>query len=105
LPRIYAAAIAVQLCPSFWQEVRSPNPARLDGVAVREAPRTDCPARLLAALTPTQANLAGDSTFVRVRMGRQGRWPNAWAAGRGTERGRSSLGQWSSRAVLQVPER
>ena len=64
-----------------------------------------CPARLLAALTPTQANLAGDSTFVRVRMGRQGRWPNAWAAGRGTERGRSSLGQWSSRAVLQVPER
>jgi hypothetical protein len=58
-----------------------------------------CPARLLAALTPAQANLAGDSTFFRLRMGRQGRWPNAWAAGGGTARGRSSLGQWSSRAV------
>ena len=58
-----------------------------------------CPARLLAALTPAQANLAGDSTFFCLRMGRSGRWPNARAAGRGTQRGRSSLGQWSARAV------
>ena len=47
-----------------------------------------CPARLLAALTPAQANLVGDSTFFRLRMGLQGRWPNA----RG---GRSWHGAWS----------
>ena len=62
------------------------------------------PARLLAALTSAQANLAGDSTFFRLRMDRQGRWPNARAAGRG--------GAWSfpwasgQRGLcLQVPER
>ena len=52
-----------------------------------------CPARLLAALTPAQANLVGDSTFFRLRMGLQGRWPNA-RGGRSWHgaRGRSSLG-------------
>jgi Domain of unknown function (DUF4158) len=47
----------------------------------------------LAALTPAQANLAGDSVFFGLRMARQGRWPHARAAGRGTARGRSSLGR------------
>jgi hypothetical protein len=46
-----------------------------------------------------QANLVGDGTFFRLRMGRQGRWPNARPAGRGTARGRSSPDQWSARAV------
>ena len=56
--------------------------------------------RLLAALTPAQANLAGGSVFFRLRLGRQGWWPDVWAAGRGTARGCSSLGHWSARAVL-----
>ena len=57
------------------------------------------PVRLLAALTPAQAILAGDSVFFGLRLGRQGGGPHARAAGRGTARGRSSLGHWSARAA------
>jgi hypothetical protein len=80
----------------------SPNPARLDGVAIREAPGTDCP---VLFGTPAGRVNPGDSVFFRLRMGRQRRWPNAWAAGRGTARGRSSLGHWSARAAASGEER
>jgi hypothetical protein len=50
-------------------------------------------------VNPAQAILAGDSVFFGLRLGRQGRWPHARAAGRGTARGRSSLCHWSARAA------
>ena len=46
------------------------------------------PVRLLAALTPAQAILAGDSVFFGLRLGRQGGGPHARA-------GRSWHGAWS----------
>jgi hypothetical protein len=85
----------------------SPNPARLDGVAVRErrAPIVQfCPARLLAALTPAQADLAGDSTFCRLRMAVRGGGP---MPGRQVvaARGRFSWASGQRGLCLQVPER
>jgi hypothetical protein len=85
------AAIAVQLCSSFWQEVRSPNPARLDGVAVREAPGTDCP--VLSGTLASRVNPSAGETCRRqyVRSSADGpSGPVAQCPG-----GRSWHGAWS----------
>ena len=81
---------------------RTPNPARLDGVAVRETPGTDCP--VLSGTPAGRVNpSAGEPCRRRYVLssadrpsGGGGSMPARQVV---VARGRFSLGQWSARAV------